>query len=64
MEMVLWVDRVTLIGERLAGPDALVVMCIRGRVIAKSDSFSDFYSLKKIEYKRNFIGMTTKKWDT
>ena len=40
----------------LAGPDALVVMCIRGGVNARSDSFSDFHSLKKIEYKSSFIG--------
>ena len=39
-----------------AGPDALVVMCIRGGVNARSDSFSDFHSLKKIEYKSSFIG--------
>ena len=36
----------------LAGPDALFVMCIN----ARSDSFSDFHSLKKIEYKSSFIG--------
>ena len=40
----------------LAGPDALVVMCIRGGVNARSGSFSDFHSLKKIEYKSSFIG--------
>ena len=40
----------------LAGPDALVVMCIRGGVNARSDSFSDFHSLKKIEHKSSFIG--------
>ena len=40
----------------LSGPDVLVVMCIGGGVNAKSDSFSDFHSLKKIEYKRSFIG--------
>ena len=38
------------------GPDALVVMCIRGGVNARSDSFSDFHSFKKIEYKSSFIG--------
>ena len=40
----------------LAGLDALVVMCIRGGVNARSDSFTDFHSLKKIEYKSSFIG--------
>ena len=40
----------------LAGPDVLVVMCIGGGVNARSDSFSDFHSLKKIEYKSSFIG--------
>ena len=40
----------------LAGPEVLFVMCIRGGVNARSDSFSDFHSLKKIEYKSSFIG--------
>ena len=40
----------------LAGPDVLIVMCIGGGVNARSDSFSDFHSLKKIEYKSSFIG--------
>ena len=40
----------------LAGPDVLVVMCIGGGVNARSDSFSDFHWLKKIEYKSRFIG--------
>ena len=40
----------------LAGPDVLVVMCIGWGVNARSDSFSDFNSLKKIEYKSSFIG--------
>ena len=40
----------------LACPDVLVVMCTRGGVNARSDSFSDFHSLKKIEYKSSFIG--------
>ena len=40
----------------LAGPDALVVMCIRGGANARSGSFSDLHSLKKIEYKSSFIG--------
>ena len=31
-------------------------MCIGGGVNARSDSFSDFHSLKKIEYKSSFIG--------
>ena len=40
----------------LACPDVLVTMCIRVGVNARSGSFSDFHSLKKIEYKSNFIG--------
>ena len=40
----------------LAGPDVLVVMCIGGGVNTRSDSFIDFHSLKKIEYKSSFIG--------
>ena len=40
----------------LAGPDVLVVMCIGGGVNTRSDSFTDFHSLKKIEYKSSFIG--------
>ena len=40
----------------LAGPDALVVMSIGGGVNTKSDSFTNFHSLKKIEYKSSFIG--------
>ena len=40
----------------LAGSDVLVVMFIGGGVNARSDSFSDFHSLKKIEYKSSFIG--------
>ena len=40
----------------LTGPDVLVVMCIGGGVNARSDSFLDFHSLKKIEYKSSFIG--------
>ena len=40
----------------LAGLDALVVMCIGGGCYTRSDSFTDFHSLKKIEYKSSFIG--------
>ena len=40
----------------LAGPDVLVVMCIGGGVNTRSDSFTDFHSLKKIEYKSIFLG--------
>ena len=40
----------------LAGPDVLVVMCIGGGVNTRSDSFTDFHSLKKIEYKSSFLG--------
>ena len=40
----------------LAGPDVLVVMCFGGGVNTRSDSFTDFHSLKKIEYKSSFIG--------
>ena len=40
----------------LAGPDVLVVMCIGGGINTRSDSFTDFHSLKKIEYKSSFIG--------
>ena len=40
----------------LAGPDILVVMCIGGGVNTRSDSFTDFHSLKKIEYKSSFLG--------
>ena len=40
----------------LAGLDVLVVMCIGGGVNTRSDSFTDFHSLKKIEYKSSFIG--------
>ena len=38
------------------GRDFLVVMCIGGGVNARSDSFSDFHSLKKSEYKGSYIG--------
>ena len=40
----------------LAGLDVLVVMCVGGGVNTRSDSFADFHSLKKIEYKSSFIG--------
>ena len=40
----------------LAGPDVLVVMCIGGGVNTRSDSFTGFHSLKKIEYKSIFLG--------
>ena len=40
----------------LAGPDVLVVMCIGGGVNIRSESFTDFHSLKKIEYKSIFLG--------
>ena len=40
----------------LAGPDVLVDMCVGGGVNTRSDSFTDFHSLKKIEYKSSFIG--------
>ena len=40
----------------LAGQDVLVVMCIGGGVNTRSDSFTDFHSLKKIEYKSSSIG--------
>ena len=40
----------------LAGPDVLFVMCIGGGVNTRSDSFTDFHSLKKIAYKCSFIG--------
>ena len=40
----------------LVGPDVLVAMCIGGGVKTRSDSFTDFHSLKKIEYKSSFFG--------
>ena len=40
----------------LAGPDVMVVMCIRGGIYTGSVSFTEFHSLKKIEYKSSFIG--------
>ena len=34
----------------------MVVMCIGGGVNTRNDSFTDFHSLKKIEYKSSFLG--------